>query len=113
MASKGKEVRVAQKGYWEEKLGLRLSALGGKGLEPGKISRDAVVRKIRARIREADLRLRTIARVEKRTEDLARIKTEKMAAPKEEKGKKRKEADGAPAMSKRQQKKRKKIEGGG
>jgi hypothetical protein len=113
MASKDKEVRVAQKGYWEEKLDQRLSALSGKGLEPGKISRDTGVRKIRARIREADIRLRAIARVEKRTEDLARIKTERMAAPKKGKGKKGKEADGAPAMSKRQQKKRKKMEGGG
>jgi hypothetical protein len=113
MASKEKEVRVAQKGYWVEKLGQRLSALGGKGMEPGRISKDAMVRKIRAKIRDADLRLKAIASVEKRTEDLARIKGEKMAAPKKEKGKKGKEAEQAPVMSKRQQKKRKKMEGGG
>ena len=113
MASKGKEERVGQKAYWEDKLALRLTVLGEKGLEPGKVAKDAVVRKIRARIREADLRLKAIADLEKRTEDLARVKAEKLAAPKKEKSKKRKEPDEAPAMSKRQQKKRKKKEGNG
>lgn len=113
MASKGKEERVGQKAYWEGKLALRLSVLGEKGLEPGKIAKDAVVRKIRARIREADLRLKAIADLEKRTDDLARVKAEKMATPKEEKSKKRKGPDEAPAVSKRQQKKRKKKEGNG
>jgi len=113
MASKGKAERVGQKAYWEVKLDRRLTVLGEKGLEPEKIAKDAVVREIRAKIREAGLRLKAIADLERRTQDLARVKAEKMAAPKKEKSKKRKEPDEAQAMSKRQQKKRKKKEGNG
>jgi hypothetical protein len=113
MASKGKAERMGQKAYWEVKLERRLTVLGEKGLEPAKISKDAVIRKIRAKMREADLRLKAITDLERQTEDLARAKAEKMAAPKKEKSKKRKAPDEAPVMSKRQQKKRKKKEGNG
>ena len=110
MASKSKEAREGQKEYWGNKLNQRLSFLADKDFDPGKIAKDAAVRKIRAKIREAESRLKAIASAEKKAEEMARIKTEKAAAPKIEKGKKKKEVEKAPGVSKRQQKKSKKTE---
>ena len=113
MSSKSKEARVGQKEYWGNKLNQRLSFLAEKGFEPEKIAKDATVRKIRAKIRETESRLKTIAGAKKKTEEMARIKAQKEAVPKEEKGKKKKEVKKAPEASKRQQKKKKKQESKG
>jgi len=106
MASKDKQVRLDQKSYLEEKLNQRLTVLAGKGLLPEKIAKDVTVRKIRAKMRETEGRLKAIAELEKKMEEKARIKAEKMALPKKEK--KKKEAEKTPAESKRQKKKAKK-----
>ena len=105
MASKSKEARLEQKAYWENKLTQRLSVLTEKGFEAPKIAKDSAVRKIRGKIRESGARLKTIADLEKKNEEMARIKAEKMAAPQKEK-----KTEKAPEMSKRQQKKTKKKE---
>lgn len=110
MASKSKEAREGQKEYWGNKLNQRLSFLADKGFDPGKIAKDAAVREIRAHIRETETRLKAIASAEKKVEEMARIKTEKAAAPKIEKGKKKKEVEKATEVGKRQQKKKKKQE---
>ncbi len=57
MASKGKEVRLAQRTHWENKLNQRLSVLADKGLEPQRIAKDAAVRSIRGKIRKTEARL--------------------------------------------------------
>ncbi|NQT55089.1 MAG: hypothetical protein HQ551_02540 [Desulfobacteraceae bacterium] len=106
MASKDKQVRLDQKSYLEEKLNQRLTVLAGKGLLPERIAKDVTVRKIRAKMRETEGRLKVIAELEKKTEEKARIKVEKMALPKKEK--KKKEAEKVPVDSKRQKKKEKK-----
>ena len=108
MASKSLEAREDQKEYWGSKLNQRLSFLTEKGFEPGKITKDVTVRKLRAKIRVTESRLKTIASKEKKVEEMARIKAEKAAAPKQEKGKKKKEAGKTTEKSKRQQKKSKK-----
>ena len=109
MPSKTKEARTDQKLYWKGELGRRLSELAQKGLEPEKISKDATVRKLRAKLRESDSRLRRISSLEGKLEDMARLKAEKLAAPQEEKkGKKKAEAEKPAEVSKRQQKKQKK-----
>jgi hypothetical protein len=108
MASKSKTSRLEQKAYLEEKLDKRLSFLSEKGIEPGKISKDTGVKKIRAQMRETEGRLKVISDLELKVEEMARIKAEKMAAPKKEKEKKG--SDDAPAVSKRQKKKKKKSE---
>ena len=110
MASKSKEVREDQKGYWENKLNERLSELAGRGLEPQRIAKDTTVKKIRAKIRTSNARLEAVALLEKKVEELARIKSEKAAEPKKEKTKKQKGAEKAPESSKRQKKKKKKVE---
>ena len=106
MASKDKQVRLDQKSYLEEKLNQRLTVLAGKGLLPERIAKDVTVRKIRAKMRKTEGRLKVIAELEKKMEEKARIKVEKMALPKKEK--KKKEAEKAPVESKRQKKKEKK-----
>ncbi|MBW1705161.1 MAG: hypothetical protein JRJ86_08335 [Deltaproteobacteria bacterium] len=111
MPSKSKAARLNQKDSLENKLEQRLTVLAEKGLKPGEISKDANVRGIRAKIRETNARLTAISALEKKAEEMARIKAEKEAAPKEEKGKKKKEE--AAETSKRQKKKKKKKEGKG
>lgn len=108
MVSKSFESRENQKEYWGNKLDQRLSFLTEKGFEPGKIAKDVTVRKLRAKMRETESRLKTIASREKKVKEMVRIKAEKAAAPKQEKGKKKKEVGKTTGKSKRQQKKSKK-----
>jgi len=65
MASKEKAARLEQRVYWEEKLNQRLSLLTDKGAEAGKIAKDTTVRKLRAKVRETDKRLKAIEEKEK------------------------------------------------
>jgi hypothetical protein len=109
MPSKTKEARTEQRVHWKGELDRRLSELTGKGVEPEKISQDATVRKIRAKLRETNARLNRIASLEEKLKEMARIKAEKAAAPKEDKKDKKKiEAEKSTETSKRQQKKQKK-----
>jgi hypothetical protein len=110
MSSKSKAARLNQRGYWESKLEHRLNVMVEKGLEPIEVSKDSNVRKIRAKIRKTNTRLKAISALEKKTEEMARVKSEKAAAPKEKKGNKKTDKVEAPEMSKRQQKKKKKKE---
>jgi hypothetical protein len=107
MGSKTKQTREGQKTYWETKLNQRISVLAEKSMESEKIARDPGVRKIRARIRQAQGRLKAIVDFQKKVDEISTIKAEKMAAPKKDKGKKEKEE---PDTSKRKQKKMKKME---
>ena len=111
MGSKTKQTREDQRSYWETKLSQRLSVLSERGMESEKITKDPGVRKIRARLRQTQSRLKAIADSEKKAEEIARIKADKSAARKKEKGKKEKEQKKEPELSKRQQKKKKKKEG--
>jgi len=109
MVSKSKEVRIEQKKYWETKLEQRLGYLAEKGVEPQKAAKDATVKKIRANLRETVSRLKAIEALEAKSEEMARKKADKLAAPKKEKGKKKeKTRQGTQEASKRQQKKKKK-----
>ncbi len=110
MASKEKAVRLEQKVRWEEKLNQRLSLLADKGAGSEKISKDTTVKQLRAKIRETDKRLRAIEEKQKKIEEMAKIKAEKLAVPKKEQGKKGKTSKDQPADSKRQEKKKKKKE---
>jgi len=110
MASKTKEARVEQKRYWDAQLEQRVSLLKEKGLDADAVSRDASVRKLRAKIRETGRRLTAIGGKEQKAEEMARIKAEKLAAPKIKKSDKKKMAEEKPAESKRQQKKKKRKE---
>ncbi len=110
MGSKTKPTRETQKTNWEIKLNQRISILAEKGIESEQIAKDPGVRKIRAKLRKTQGRLKAIADSEKKADELFRIKAEKKAGPKKEKGKKAKEQGKEPELSKRQQKKKKKKE---
>lgn len=112
MVSKSREARLGQKAFWEEKLSQRLSALDDKGATPEDTAKDTTVRSLRAKLRETDRRLGVIDKKEKKVEEMAKRKAEKLAAPNKEKTKKGKKAkvEETPVESKRQKKKKKKKE---
>jgi len=107
-------------------LAARLAFLKEKGLDPAKIRRDASIRKIKAMVRKANLRLAAIAAQEKQSRDLAQAKADKLAAEKaareappekpveaapekkEKKGKKEKKEKAKPEKQEKQEKQEKK-----
>ena len=84
MGLKREQMLMRQKAYFEHKLQDRLSFLSGKGINSSKADKDTLVRKWQADIRAVNKRLRLIADNEKRTEEMAKIKAERAAAPRKE-----------------------------
>jgi hypothetical protein len=84
MGLKRKQMLMQQKAYFEHQLQDRLSVLSGKGIQSPKVDKDTLVRKLQADIRAVNKRLRLIGDNEKRTEEMAKIKAERAAAPKKE-----------------------------
>ena len=93
-----KPMLMRQKARFEHTLQDRLSFLSGKGVKSPKAEKDTMVRKMQADLKAVNKRLRVIAASEKRTEEMAKIKAERAAAPKAEqeigKGEKAKKAAG-------------------
>jgi hypothetical protein len=107
MGSKQKQTQTGRKAFFERRLEERLSFLSKKGIESPAISKDTLVKKLRADIRAINARLKAIADNEKRTEALAKMKAEKAAAPpKDKEGGKGKEPKEAPAEGKEKKKKK-------
>ena len=104
-----RETRLKQKAEWEVKLQKRLALLGAKGLDEKKTARDVGVKELKAKIKESQVRLRAIDANEKRTAELATIKAERLAKPKEEAPKPKKEEP--PPAAKPKKTKKKKEEG--
>jgi hypothetical protein len=109
MGSKEKSIQQAQKTQFEKQLAERLAYLKGQEWKPAQINKDTIVKNLRAKIRAIGERLRTIDKHAKKTEELARLKEEKLAAPKESK---KKEKEPAPAPAKGEGKKKKKEKEG-
>ncbi len=109
MASESRETRLKQKAEWEVKLQKRLALLAEKGADKKKIVRDMLVKELKAKIKESHVRLRAIEATEKRTAELATIKAEFLARPKEETSKAKKVAK--PPSEAKPKKKKKKEEG--
>jgi hypothetical protein len=84
MGLKRKQMLIQQKAYFEHRLKDRLSSLSGKGIKSPHADKDTLVRKWQADIRAVNNRLRVIANNEKRTEEMAKIKEERAAAPQKE-----------------------------
>jgi hypothetical protein len=93
-----KQMLMRQKARFEHTLQDRLSFLSGKGIKSPKAEKDTIVRKMMADLKAVNKRLRVIAASEKRTEEMAKIKAERAAAPQKEqeggKGEKPKRAAG-------------------
>jgi len=84
MGLKRKQILMRQKTSIERELQERLSYLSGKGIKSPKTDKDPLVKKLRADIRAVNRRLGVIAANDKRTEESARIKAERAAAPRKE-----------------------------
>jgi hypothetical protein len=98
---KRKQMQLRQKAHFEEELKNRLSFLSGKGIEPPKSNKDAIVKNLKADIRATDRRLRFITGYETRTQELAKAKADKASALlKEKEGGKAEKPAKAPAEAK-------------
>ena len=80
MASKDREARKEQKLYWDNQLSQRLKVLTEKGLEPGRIAKDPIVKKIRAKLRKTETRLKAIDAIAKKNEEMMEAKAAKAEA---------------------------------
>ena len=109
MASQSRETRQKQLAEGEVKLQKRQALLGEKGFDEKKIARDVLVKELKSKIKESQVRLRAIGANEKQVADLAAIKAERLAKPKEEAPKSKKAAEPAPEA--KPKKKKKKEEG--
>ncbi|MBN1939365.1 MAG: hypothetical protein JW843_07255 [Candidatus Aminicenantes bacterium] len=74
---------LRQKARFEKTLEDRLAFLAGKGKTPAQTGRDPLVRKWRAEVKAVGNRLKRLAELEKQNEDMAKIKAERAAAPRE------------------------------
>jgi len=97
MVSRKKEAQERQRKHFERRLEERLQILSKKRIEAPVIEKDTLIKKLRASIRAINNRLMVIASNEKKTEELARLKAEKVVPPlppmeAERKGKAAKEA---------------------
>src|SRR5271157_4276896 len=84
-----------QKKTSRAKLDARLAALKEKGMDEAAIKKDATVRRLKAQVRKADLRLASIAAQEKLNQERAQAKIDKLAAEKAAREAPKKEAAGA------------------
>jgi len=107
MASESKETRLKQKATLEAKLQKRLALLAEKGLDEKKIARDALLKELKAKLKETATRLRAIAANVQRTAELAAVKAERLAKPKEEAPKAKKAVPEPPPEAKAKKKKKK------
>jgi hypothetical protein len=74
MGSNRKQAQMERKAYFERQLKDRLSFLSEKEIESPKIDKDTIVKNLRANIEAMNARLKTIARYEEKTEELAKTK---------------------------------------
>jgi hypothetical protein len=85
MGLKRKQIVMRQKATFEQELKDRMSFLSGKGVKSPQTDRDPLVKKLKADIKASKRRLSRITEEEKRTEEMARVKAERAAAPKKDK----------------------------
>jgi hypothetical protein len=88
MASKSKDVKIEQLRIFEKKLALRLQQLEQKGVAKEKAQIDPLVKSLKSKIRETNVRIAVVDKLVQKREALAKAKEQKLAdaaAKKEEK----------------------------
>jgi hypothetical protein len=105
MSLRRKEIVTAQKASFEQRLKDRLAKLAEKGIKGRAADRDPIAKNLKAEVKASGKRLARIAELDKRTEEMARIKAEKAAAPR--KKEEPKAAKGKPAPKEGKPKKEK------
>jgi TolA-binding protein len=81
MASKSKDVRIEQLRLFEKKLALRLQQLDQKGISKEKVQRDPLVKSLKSKIRETNVRIAAVEKFIQLNEKLAQAKAQKLAEP--------------------------------
>lgn len=84
MTSLSRETRQKQLAEWEAKLQQRQTLLGAKGLDENRIAHDIGIRQLKSKVKESQARLGAIGAAEKLTAELAAMKAQRLAKPKEE-----------------------------
>ncbi len=79
-----KEILMRQKSSREQELKDRLSVLSKRGVKPPQADKDPLVRKLKALLKDSTRRLARIAEIDQRTQEMAKTKAERAAAPKKE-----------------------------
>ncbi len=79
MSSKSKDVRIEQRRILEKKLDLRLQQLAQKGISKEKSQSDPLVKNLKSKIRETNIRIKATDKSAKLNEELAQAKTQKLA----------------------------------
>jgi len=103
MASKSKDVRIEQLRIFEKKLALRLEKIAQKGISKEKAQKDPLVKSLKSKIRETNVRIAAVEKFVQLTQALAQAKVQKLAdlaAKKEEK------SEPAPKQAEPKQKKK-------
>jgi len=108
MGSKQEATVVEQKAYFEAKLNERRSYLLEKGIAPQGIAKDTILKNLRATVKRMNSKVAALAKIKKRTEELAKIKADRLAAPKKQKASKGKAPEAPPEEGKAKKKKKKK-----
>jgi len=115
MTSESRETRLRQQGEWEAKLQKREALLKSSGADAKKIAGDVQIRGLKAKVKEAKLRIRAIDTNEKRTADLVAMKAERLtqaeAAKAEPPASKKKKAEPPPPAPETKAAKKKKEAG--
>jgi hypothetical protein len=75
---------LQQRASFEQTLRERRAFLSEKGIVPPKADKDTIVRKLKADIKAVNRRLKAVAANDKRTEEMAKVKAERAAAPSKE-----------------------------
>jgi hypothetical protein len=100
MPSKTKDVRLEQRRILEKKLDLRLQKLAQKGISQEKAQSDPLVKNLKAKIRETNIRIRVADKFVRRTEELAQAKAQKIADLTKQEEKQQPEAEAVPVEAK-------------
>ena len=95
MASKSKDVRIEQLRTFEKKLALRLQQLDQKGISKEKAQSDPLVKSLKSKIRETNVRVAAIEKFVQLNEKLAQAKAQKLAEPAVKKEEKSEPAPGS------------------
>ena len=106
MASKSKDVRMEQLRIFKKKLDLRLQQLAEKGNSKEKAQSDPLVKSLKSKIRETNVRIAAIEKFVQLNQKLAQAKVLKLTEPatkKEEKSEPAQEAKKAESKSKKKE----------
>ena len=100
MASKSKDVRVEQLRIFQKRLDLRLQQLAQKGIGEKEAQKDSLIKSLKSKIKETNVRIAAFEKFVKLTEALAQAKVKKLAELAEKKEEKSEPKQAQPKQKK-------------